>query len=158
MKKESIAVLLGYLRAQREVLKGLLEQVGQQEAQSTEQAIVLGYHLHNLYSALEDLFREVANTFENRIEPAEAYHRELLRRMSIEVPHIRPKVLSSASLQVLEELRGFRHVFRHSYTYTLDKERVDRLRQRVIAQWQDVENDLSGFEAFLDALLQTEGS
>ncbi len=45
---------------------------------SQEKVSHLGYLLHNLYCALEDIFREVAQTFENRVDDPLRYHRELL--------------------------------------------------------------------------------
>jgi len=52
------------------------------------------YQLHNLYCAFEDLFRIVANFFENTIENR-SYHIGLLRRMSISIEGIRPALLSA---------------------------------------------------------------
>lgn len=46
--------------------------------------------MHNLYSALEELMEEVAKTFENTVEDIAKYHRELLKRMLINVYRIRP--------------------------------------------------------------------
>lgn len=38
---------------------------------------------HNLYCAFEDLFKIVAETFENHIQDKSKYHQELLKRMDI---------------------------------------------------------------------------
>ncbi len=44
--------------------------------------------------------------------------------MKLDVPNIRPAFLSDESYRVLNDLRAFRHVFRHGYEYTLDGARV----------------------------------
>ena len=80
----------------------------------------LAYQLHNLYGAVEDLFKVVANAFENHVAPGGGYHTELLRRMTISVPKVRPHVISAETCRLLDSLRGFRHVFRHAYARELD--------------------------------------
>lgn len=80
--------------------------------------------LRDLYNTFEDLFVEIAKTFENRIENPIFFHKELLKRMTIEVPKIRPKVLSKESFFILDKLRGFRHIFRHAYNYEISPEKL----------------------------------
>ena len=77
-------------------------------------------------------FQEIAKTFENKVEDPAKYHRELLKRMYMDIPGIRPKSLSLESYHALDELRGFRHIFRHAYDYELDPERVDSLKQKIV--------------------------
>lgn len=84
----------------------------------------LAYQLHNLYSAFEDLFLIVAKYFENTIEDQSRYHIELLRRMVIDIEGVRPPLLKQQTMNWLDELRAFRHVFRHAYSYDLDKNKL----------------------------------
>lgn len=154
MNREAIALLLGYLQNQRTEMQNILARVQSLDTSSEERTVTLAYYLHNLYSAVEDLFEEVASTFENRVEDATAYHRELLQRMSIEVPTVRPRLLSSHSRAVLDELRAFRHVFRHSYSYSIDPDRIARLQRKTLADWATVEQDISRFEEFLKEQLE----
>lgn len=155
MTTEAIALLLGYLRNQREVMQSILSQIRLLDTATEERTVTLAYYLHNLYSAAEDLFEEVASTFENRLRDTGAYHRELLQRMSIDVPTVRPRLLSQRSLALLDELRAFRHVFRHSYSYSLDPEKVARLKEKTLTEWGTVEEDIARFEEFLKAQLQS---
>lgn len=90
----------------------------------------LAYKLHNLYSAYEDLFKLVARFFENQIADISGYHSELLNRMKLQIEGVRPKLLADESFMLLNELRGFRHVFRHAYSYKLDAERVIKLSEK----------------------------
>lgn len=90
----------------------------------------LAYKLHNLYSAYEDLFKLVARFFENQIAGISGYHSELLNRMKLQIEGVRPKLLADESFMLLNELRGFRHVFRHAYSYKLDAERVIKLSEK----------------------------
>ena len=149
MKKESLSLLVGYLSNQMELLRRILKEVEDTNPSSKEKTSHLAYLLHNLYCALEDVFREIAKTFENRIEDPSKYHRELLNRMQLDVPGIRPKLLSRESRLVLDELRGFRHIFRHAYDYELNPDRVKSLKQKMLAHWKRIEKDVAVFTEFL---------
>ena len=90
-----------------------------------------GYWLHNLFCAYEDLFKIVSAFWENNIGNDGAFHRALIRRMVLNIEGVRPALLSEKSFRHLDELRGFRHVFRHAYSYGLDDERVIYLLKKV---------------------------
>ena len=153
MKKENLAILAGYLYNQKNVIQRLMAEIAVTHPDNREKISHLGYLLHNLYGALEDLFQEVARTFENRVEDPSRYHRELLKRMALEIPGIRPALLSPGGHALLNELRGFRHVFRHAYDYELSAEKLKALREKMVAQWGLVDRDVEGFRNFLQQVL-----
>lgn len=104
----------------------------------------MAYQLHNLYCAYEQFFEVVAHFFENRIE-GERYHTDLLRRMKLEIEGIRPALISDAAFPLLDELRRFRHFFRHAYTAELKPERLGELATMAY-QLRDVfQQDMKGF-------------
>ncbi len=149
MKKESLSLLVGYLTNQMGLINKILKEIDNTNPSSKENTSHLAYLLHNFYCALEDVFQEIARTFENRIEDPSKYHRELLNRMQLDVPGIRPKLLSRESRLVLDELRGFRHVFRHAYDYELDPAKVKGLKHKLIIRWKCIEKDVDIFTGFL---------
>ncbi|MBI2264615.1 MAG: hypothetical protein HYU64_05530 [Armatimonadetes bacterium] len=106
----------------------------------------LAYRLHNLYCAYEDLFKLVAGFFENQLENSSRYHTDLLRRMMLDMEGIRPRLLSEDSLKILDELRGFRHVFRHAYSYGMDAERVVKLAEKTTSLNAAFAEDLDRFK------------
>ena len=108
----------------------------------------MGYQLHNLYGAFEQLFEEVARFFENRIDDA-AYHADLVRGMQLDIQGIRPALLSAETACRLDELRRFRHLFRHAYAADLDPARVADLATGVPGIRSAFARD---FERFLSAL------
>lgn len=114
---------------------------------STEEATEsIGYWLHNLYSAYEDLFKLVAGFWENHVTEDGGYHVSILRRMRVAVEGVRPALLTEeATLRHLDELRGFRHVFRHAYMYGLDDERVSVLVRRALQERAGVRVELQRF-------------
>lgn len=149
MKKEAIALLLGFLKSQRTEIDGLEEEIQNIEPVDKEKTVYLGYSLHNIYCAFEDLFKEIAKTFENQIEDPSRYHRALLKRMTLEVPGIRPALLSRETHKVLDELRRFRHMFRHAYTYELESRKVRDLQLCLLSGYDKIISDMDFFMSFL---------
>jgi len=105
----------------------------------------IGYWLHNLYCAYEDLFKTICSFWENNITSDSGYHTSLLRRMVFAIEGIRPALLSEDSLRVLDELRGFRHMFRHAYSHGLDEERIVILLNRIKLSRQITQKDIATF-------------
>ncbi|GAQ93845.1 hypothetical protein TAGGR_19 [Thermodesulfovibrio aggregans] len=153
MKKEKVALLLGYFEEQKRIIDNLYKELQEAQFDNKKDTVYAGFLMHNLYSALEELMEEVAKTFENTVEDIAKYHRELLKRMLINVYRIRPALWSEETFKLLDEMRGFRHIFRHSYGYDLDKEKVTILRNKILSNWNKVEEDLERFQNFLKSLL-----
>ncbi|MFH7241713.1 MAG: hypothetical protein ACHWZW_02575 [Spirulina sp.] len=120
---------------------------------TTEQAILAGYYLNNLYNAFENISLNVARTFENQIDNRGQWHSSLLKRMTLDIEGIRPKLWCAEAYKSLDELRRFRHIFRHAYTIELDPQRM----MIVIIQAQHLhhfyQTDLDQFKAFLNTLI-----
>jgi len=88
----------------------------------------IGYLLHNFYNCCENIFSSIARFFENDLGQ-NTWHKNLLKRMKIEVSGFRPKVIDEELYRLLDDFRGFRHKFRHSYSFELDWE-----KERLAAQ------------------------
>ena len=82
----------------------------------------LGYYLHCFYNGCENIFRLIARFFENDIGP-QTWHADLLKRMKLEISGYRPPLIDEELYLLLDDFRGFRHKFRHSYSFELDWER-----------------------------------
>jgi hypothetical protein len=103
----------------------------------------VAYTLHNPYSVLENSFDQISRSFENHVVDREQWQRELMLKMFLEIPGVRPAVLPLELRPLLNELRSFGHEFRHSYDFQLDPVRLNRLvaacRRRtaaVITAWR----------------------
>jgi len=77
---------------------------------------------------MENYFLRVDKTFENHIEQ-DSWHRDLVRRMTIEVEGIRPALLDEAAAAAIDELRAFRHIFRNVYQTELNSQKVMELQK-----------------------------
>ena len=82
------------------------------------------FQLARLYNIIEQLALRMAKAFENNIDDEQGWHMELIRRLSIEIPGVRPALFSAKLAADLQELRGFRHVVRHAYDMALKKDRI----------------------------------
>lgn len=90
----------------------------------------LGYTVHNVYGVIESYCLRVAKFFENGLD-GEAWHRELLRRMTLEIPTLRPALLNEETYLLVDELRSFRHLFRNLYARPLDPDRTRLVQAKV---------------------------
>jgi len=93
-------------------------------ATSEDTLILTGYYLSGIYATFEEMFVRVAKEFENKIEDPTKWYFELLNRMALEIEEVRPAFLSKKSRDCLDELRKFRHVYRFSYAFELDWEKM----------------------------------
>lgn len=75
----------------------------------------VAYQIHNLYCSIEDLLKLIASAFENQVGTTGEWHRILLLRLSQPVEGMRPAFLSEELFDLLNQLRSFRHMFRHAY-------------------------------------------
>lgn len=85
------------------------------------------YQLSRCYNALEQMAARIAKGFENQISDRTGWHVELIRRLSMAIPGVRPALFPPEMRADLQELRGFRHVFHHAYDLILDTSRLTRL-------------------------------
>jgi len=128
------AVKLSLLRAEVERQMARITQVYETLAQRIDEIASGGsplvesaaYQTHNYYSAIEDLLQLVAKAFENNIADVSRWHSELIDRMTLNIPGVRPPLLSTQTATLLHRLRGFRHFFRHAYDVPLDAAEVQQ--------------------------------
>jgi uncharacterized protein YutE (UPF0331/DUF86 family) len=119
------------------------------EAEKEEDLIALGYYLSGIYSCFESAFFKIASVFENRVDTPSSWHRDLLQRMIISVEGIRPNIISKESFILLDELRGFRNVFRSSYMFELDLERLNLLLSKWKRGKDNIIRDIQDFCNYL---------
>lgn len=137
MDAERLTILKSEVHAQIGEIEGIYKKLEDRKKKRGKAGIEsTGYQLHNLYCAFEDLFKIVAESFENHIQDKAKYHMELLKRMIVSIEGVRPPLLSQESYILLDNLRSFRHFFRHAYSYEIDArkvrivlEDVDKLRE-----------------------------
>jgi len=91
----------------------------------------LGSFLHSFYNGIENVLKRLAEEVDDSVPVGEEWHRALLRRMEKKVENIRPQVLRSRTVEVLEPYLGFRHFFRHSYTFEVNWQKLKPLAENI---------------------------
>jgi hypothetical protein len=117
-----------------------------------EMDVVVGYYLQVMYGLFENLFQRIATAFENQITDEARWHAQLLRRMTLDVKKVRPRVISEETYECLDELRRFRHLFRNAYVLSFDVERLALVLKKAQRLAQLYRADLDEFSRFLDDL------
>jgi hypothetical protein len=82
--------------------------------------------LHSFYTGVENLFRRIGIETDGGIAKGEGWHRRLLLQMA-EAGANRPPVISSGLLDRLQPYLQFRHVFRSSYSFQLQWDKMQPL-------------------------------
>jgi len=96
------------------------------------------HHLSRFYNIVEQMGLRVTKAFENSVDDEKGCHTELIRRLTIGIPGVRPRLFPDELKQPLHELRAFRHVFVHAYDLVLDPDKLtlvlryaDRVAERL---------------------------
>ena len=112
---------------------------------------VLGSVMHDFYNCCERIFRRIGTEMNGTAHRGEAWHKELLFRMTVAVPGIRPAVISEDLAAELDEFLSFRHLFRNIYGFELTGDRVSRLGQRLEGVSRRFEREIEAFLTAIDA-------
>jgi hypothetical protein len=104
--------------------------------------------LENAYTATETLFLRISQAFENHLD-SRRWHADLLEKMTLDVPQVRPRVLSPAAYQKLAELLRFRHFKRYYFEFDYDWRKVDFLIVIFREMVPILEHDLDRFASAL---------
>jgi hypothetical protein len=103
-----------------------------------------GYFLHSFYNGYENIFGMIARFFENDLGP-QSWHRDLLKRMKLQIPGYRPRLIDNETYIILNEFWAFRHVFRHCYSFQLDWEREKIVAANYPAAWKLFKRQVEDF-------------
>jgi len=152
MEQNQIGMLTANILKQQKLIEAIYGHIAKRKKGYTKDRVVLeslAYQLHNLYCAFEDLFRIVANYFDNHIDDPAGWHKELLGRMTLEIKGVRPRFISETAYEFLNDLRSFRHVVRHAYGIELEAEKIKLVLKKTLALKKIYQKDIVYFLAQL---------
>ncbi|MFN8455256.1 MAG: antitoxin [Anaerolineae bacterium] len=109
-------------------------------------------NLHSFYNGLERVMELLAVEMDGGTLGGESWHTELLRQMTLDLPSVRPAVLSTETAEWLDEYRKFRHRVRNIYATHLSPDRMEYLVESLPAAWQRVRAEILTFADFLNRL------
>jgi ribonuclease HepT-like protein len=110
--------------------------------------------LHDCYSGIERMCESIASTVDQSVPAAHDRHRELLHQMTVEVPGLRPGVMSRETIAALDEYRRFRHVVRNVYAFEFDPMRIEQLVVKLRPAFLRARAELEAFAVFLEGLAE----
>lgn len=152
MDRKRLAILKAQVASQVGEIENIYAKIEERKLEKRIAALEsTAYQLHNLYCAFEDLFKIVSDVFENHIQDKSQYHIELLKRMTISIEGIRPLLLSQESYILLDNIRSFRHLFRHAYAYELDRRKVQIVLEDATKLKAIYRNEI---DTFLNSLME----
>lgn len=115
-------------------------------------AIVVAEVLTDYYTCAETLFWRISQFFENNL-PADRWHAEVLRKMTLSIPGVRERAVSDEAYLRLTELRKFRHFRRYYFGLDYEWDKLDFLLGQYEQLTVLLARDLAGFSGFLERLL-----
>lgn len=113
-------------------------------------------NLHGFYAGVERIFEDIARNLDEAVPTGADWHRDLLLQMSAAIDGVRPAVIRQETRFCLDEYRGFRHVVRNVYTFTLRPLRLQELTENLHTCYRQLYAELAGFISFLRDLDKAE--
>ena len=93
---------------------------------------------------------------DRRLPLGEEWHSELLHQMTLDLPGLRPPVITAHAEKKLREYLGFRHLFRKRYGFELDWQKLKKLLLGMPQIRSNLETEIGKFFDTLNSLLQGE--
>lgn len=104
--------------------------------------------LHSFYNGVENIFLSIAKGIDGEVPKGSQWHRDLLTRMT-EPTAFRGPALTVETAHRLAAYLGFRHFYRHSYSFFLEWEEMEKLVTPLAGVWSQAKQEL---QLFLDSL------
>ena len=108
-------------------------------------------NIHSFYSGLERIFEKISSAIDGSLPQGINWHQELLNQMALEIPNVRPAVISENTRKQLDTYRGFRHVVRNLYTYHISPDKMKPLAKGIRRVFKQVEKELTAFSRFIQS-------
>ena len=114
-----------------------------------------GSILHDFYTGIEKIFESIAKEVDKRLPVGEDWHSELLHQMTLDIPGLRPQVITASMEKKLREYLGFRHLFRKRYGFELDWQKLKKLLLAMPQIRSSLDNEIGKFFEALNSLFQS---
>lgn len=152
------AVLNGYIQQKAQELTQEYDYAMEQAQQAVSTDInaywiAAGFGLQGFYTGLEKIFEQIARRVDGSpVQHSERWHQELLDQMQLEIPSVRPPVISQETYKLLKVILAFRHVVRNNYTHALEPQLIAQNIEKLPLAHQKALSDLQAFQTFLETM------
>ena len=113
-----------------------------------------GVVLQDFYNTVEKSLQRIAIELDGAVPTGDAWHQQLVQRMTVAIPGRRPAVLDQKLAMRLSEFLRFRHLFRSIYGFDLDWSRIEPLLTELPLVIERFSASLDGFRDYLLALFE----
>jgi hypothetical protein len=149
-RRDRLQLLLAELADERARVAKLVSQfdhaVRMLEDPDADSLIVYGAAalLESFYTGMERAMTRIVATLGGQ-PSGPSWHRALLTSMTLDIPELRPAVLTRATAAALDPFLAFRHRFRNLYVFDLEREPMLALLGRGSAAWALFDADFDAF-------------
>lgn len=162
MTRKDIKVIQARIKEELKNITELLEELKRKNLFDQQSGLIddnfflrgVGSILHDYYVAVENILEITCSELDERLPEGSNWHMELLKQASLEIPEVRPAIISKSTLFRLDRYRVFRHVFRNVYGFNLDVKRITELVNELPETAESFLKDISSFCALLDQIEQ----
>jgi hypothetical protein len=123
-----------------EAYRDLLKRANEESLDLIE-VTALASVLHSFYNGLENIFLSIAKEIDLEVPTGSQWHRDLLTRMT-ETTSRRAAILTPETAHRLVAYLGFRHFYRHSYSFFLDWKEMEELVLPLEEIWKQVRSEI----------------
>ncbi|MBI3202439.1 MAG: hypothetical protein HYZ29_12935 [Myxococcales bacterium] len=154
MTSEEIQRLRAELASDQRAFEARVAELGTLDASraTAAETAQLAVLLHHAYGAIEAALARIARVLERGLPEGPDWHAALVHEMALEIPSVRPAVLSAGSAAALRKLLAFRHFFRHAYAAEWDRQQLGTVRQVAVDAAPQLVADLAAFDVVLARL------
>ncbi len=113
-----------------------------------EVVTTIGFNLMRFYTGAEDILEQIVKLLDDYRPTGPDWHVKLLL-LATAATEDRPAVIRSETYELLNELRGFRHIAQKAYLTPLNWEQMQRLTDDAVLLLKLFREDLTAFNGFL---------
>jgi len=107
-------------------------------------------NLHDFYNGLERIFERIAENIDEIKPEGLNWHQEILKQMAMEIPKVRPAVISQDLREELDKYRAFRHIVRNIYAHNFKIDKIKDLMGDIDKVLNKLEENMRIFCEFLE--------
>lgn len=107
-------------------------------------------NLHDFYNGLERIFERIAENIDEIKPEGLNWHQEILKQMAMEIPKVRPAVISQDLREELDKYRAFRHIVRNIYAHNFKIDKIKDLMGDIDEVLNKLEENMRIFCEFLE--------
>lgn len=144
--KESIEFELEEIESLFQLYKKELFDLNLEQTPNLVELTAFASVLHSFYNGIENILLEIAKNIDNDTPSDSNWHRSLLLQMTEENKFRKP-VLSEKIKNELKKYLTFRHFFRHSYSFHLEWEELEKLVKPIHKVWGRFKSEILSFLA-----------